>query len=183
MPKPTTQTSRTSTRNSTKAVAEWRDKHRLREDDAVMLLVELFRIHQRHWDELRRREIPSFEQFRADITQARRRGADISKTVIGLAGSAAKPATGSPCRENHPRRRDLRRACRLAGRLSHREGMAMKLHLIPFGPIIPPPDLMLALRHPQYFLAAGGILAGAHRSLALVRSSQSAKAASRDSAV
>ena len=50
-----------------KAVAEWRDKHRLREDDAVMLLVELFRIHQQHWDELRRREIPSFEHFRADI--------------------------------------------------------------------------------------------------------------------
>ncbi|HXR03403.1 MAG TPA: hypothetical protein VN836_01700 [Verrucomicrobiae bacterium] len=53
----------------TKAVAEWRDEHRLREDDAVILLVELFRIHQRHWDELRRREIPSFEQFRADITK------------------------------------------------------------------------------------------------------------------
>src|SRR6266540_6367140 len=51
------------------AVAEWRDKHRLREDDAVMLLVELFRIHQRHWDEIRRRELPSFEQFRADITK------------------------------------------------------------------------------------------------------------------
>src|ERR1700733_7457303 len=50
-----------------KAVAEWREKHRAREDDAVILLVELFRIHQRHWDELRRREIPSFEQFRADI--------------------------------------------------------------------------------------------------------------------
>ncbi len=48
-------------------VAEWRDKHRLREDDAVMLLVELFRIHQRHWDEIRRREMPSFEQFRGDI--------------------------------------------------------------------------------------------------------------------
>src|SRR5580698_6839254 len=53
----------------TKAVAEWRDKHRLREDDAVMFLVELFRIHQRHWDEIRRREIPSFEQFRADIVK------------------------------------------------------------------------------------------------------------------
>jgi hypothetical protein len=53
----------------TKAVAEWRDRHRLREDDAVMLLVELFRIHQQHWDELRRREIPSFEQFRADIAK------------------------------------------------------------------------------------------------------------------
>ena len=53
----------------TKAVAEWRDQHRLREDDAVILLVELFRIHQQHWDELRRREIPSFEQFRADIAK------------------------------------------------------------------------------------------------------------------
>ena len=52
-----------------KAVAEWRDKYRLREDDAAILLVELFRIHQRHWDEIRRREIPSFEQFRADITK------------------------------------------------------------------------------------------------------------------
>jgi hypothetical protein len=50
-----------------KAVTEWRDKHRLREDDAVILLVELFRIHQQHWDQIRRREIPSFEQFRADI--------------------------------------------------------------------------------------------------------------------
>ena len=52
-----------------RSVAEWRDKHRLREDDAVMLLVELFRIHQQHWDELRRREIPSFDQFRADIAK------------------------------------------------------------------------------------------------------------------
>jgi len=50
-----------------KAVAEWRDKHRLREDDAVILLVELFRIHQQHWDQIRRREIPAFGEFRADI--------------------------------------------------------------------------------------------------------------------
>lgn len=49
------------------AVTRWRERHKLREDDAVLLLVELFRIHQRHWDELRRRDIPSFEQFRADI--------------------------------------------------------------------------------------------------------------------
>ena len=34
----------------------------------------------------------------------------------------------------------------------------MKLDLIPFGPIMPPPDLILALRHPQYYFAAGGIL-------------------------
>ena len=51
----------------TKAVAEWRDKHRLREDDAVTLLIELFRIHQQHWDALRRRELPAFGEFRADI--------------------------------------------------------------------------------------------------------------------
>jgi hypothetical protein len=51
----------------TKAVVEWRDKHRLREDDAVTLLVELFRIHQQHWDQIRRREIPAFGEFRADI--------------------------------------------------------------------------------------------------------------------
>jgi hypothetical protein len=51
----------------TKAVAEWRDKHRLREDDAVTMLVELFRIHQRHWDALRRREMPAFSEFRVDI--------------------------------------------------------------------------------------------------------------------
>lgn len=51
------------------AVAEWRERHRLREDDAVVLLVELFRIHQRHWDALRRREFPSLEEFHADISR------------------------------------------------------------------------------------------------------------------
>jgi len=64
------------------AVAEWRNKHRLREDDAVMLLVELFRIHQRHWDEIRRREIPSFERFRADIAM-------LAETARTLQGQAA----------------------------------------------------------------------------------------------
>ena len=50
-----------------KAVVAWRDKHRLREDDAVTFLVDLFRIHQRHWDELRRRELPAFGEFRTGI--------------------------------------------------------------------------------------------------------------------
>jgi hypothetical protein len=52
-----------------RAVAGWRERYRLREDDAVLLLVELFRIHQRHWDDLRRREVPSFELVRADIAK------------------------------------------------------------------------------------------------------------------
>ena len=51
------------------AIAEWKHRHQLREDDAVLLLLELFRIHQRHWDELRRREMPSFDEVRDDITQ------------------------------------------------------------------------------------------------------------------
>jgi hypothetical protein len=36
--------------------------------------------------------------------------------------------------------------------------LAVKLELIPFDPIVPPPDLILALRNPQYCFAAGGIL-------------------------
>lgn len=49
------------------AVAEWRTSHRLREDDAVLLLIGLFRIHQQHWDELRQRDMPSFGPLQADI--------------------------------------------------------------------------------------------------------------------
>ncbi len=139
----------------------------------MILLVELFRIHQQHWDELRRREIPSFEQFRADIAKLVGAAQTFQQQSSALLEAAAKPAAGPPCRENHPRRRDLRRARRLAGRLSHREGVAMKLDFIPFDPIILPPDIMLALRHPQYFLAARRNSSGVHRSLALVRSSKS----------
>ena len=51
------------------SIVAWRERHRLREDEAVLLLVELFRIHQLHWDEIRGRELPSFEQFRADIAK------------------------------------------------------------------------------------------------------------------
>ncbi|MEI2724353.1 MAG: hypothetical protein V9H26_12730 [Verrucomicrobiota bacterium] len=103
-------------------------------------------------------KFPSFEQFRADIAKLVGAAQTFQQQSSALLEATAKPATGSPCRENHPRRRDLRHARRVAGRLSHREGVAMKLDLIPFGPIMPPPDIMLALRHPQYFLVAGGIL-------------------------
>jgi len=50
------------------AINRFRDQHKLSENDAVLLLVELFRIHQQHWDALRRREMPSFEPFRTEIT-------------------------------------------------------------------------------------------------------------------
>ncbi|HNW08625.1 MAG TPA: hypothetical protein PKZ55_01240 [Verrucomicrobiota bacterium] len=34
----------------------------------------------------------------------------------------------------------------------------MKLDAIPFSPIMPPPDLILAFRNPKYFMVAGGIM-------------------------
>jgi hypothetical protein len=49
------------------AIAQWRKIHKLREDDVTLLLVDLFRIHQKHWDALRSRELPAFSQFREDI--------------------------------------------------------------------------------------------------------------------
>lgn len=49
------------------AVKKWREQHKIQESDAVMLLLELFRIHQDHWDELRRRQMPSLDQFRQVI--------------------------------------------------------------------------------------------------------------------
>ena len=49
------------------AIREWRLLHKIKEDDTTLLLLDLFRIHQNHWDELRRRQIPSLDQFREDI--------------------------------------------------------------------------------------------------------------------
>lgn len=50
------------------AIKNWKERHKIQEDDAILLVVELFRIHQDHWDELRRRQLPSLEQFCGDIT-------------------------------------------------------------------------------------------------------------------
>ena len=49
-------------------LSQWKEKNKIRDDDAVYLLVELFRIHQKHWDALRQRQMPSLDQFRSDIT-------------------------------------------------------------------------------------------------------------------
>jgi hypothetical protein len=74
------------------AVADWRASHRLSEDDAVMLLIELFRIHQRHWDDLRRREIPSFEEFRTDIIKL----ADAARTFQGQSAALLEKLRSQP---------------------------------------------------------------------------------------
>jgi hypothetical protein len=75
-----------------RAVAAWRERHKLREDEAVLLLVELFRIHQRHWDELRRRELPSFELVRADIAKL----AESARTFQGQSAALVEALRKSP---------------------------------------------------------------------------------------
>ncbi|MES1180362.1 MAG: hypothetical protein ABUL66_00715 [Verrucomicrobiota bacterium] len=49
------------------AIAKWKEQHKVRDDDTVWLLLELFRIHQIHWDEIRHRQMPSLDEFKQDI--------------------------------------------------------------------------------------------------------------------
>lgn len=79
-----------------RAVADWRERHRLREDDAVLLLVDLFRIHQRHWDDIRRRELPSFEQFRDDIAKLIEASRSFQQHAVALAEQLKRQPGGRP---------------------------------------------------------------------------------------
>jgi len=47
----------------TRLVNDWRKKHQLRDDDPLLLCLELFQLHQTHWDAVRRQELPSFSDF------------------------------------------------------------------------------------------------------------------------
>ncbi len=49
------------------AIAKWKEQHKVKDDDTVWLLLDLFRIHQVHWDEIRDRQMPSLDEFKADI--------------------------------------------------------------------------------------------------------------------
>ena len=49
------------------AIAKWKAQHKIKDDDPIILLLELFRIHQNHWDEIRHRQMPSLDDFKADI--------------------------------------------------------------------------------------------------------------------
>lgn len=46
-----------------RAISDWRKKYQLREDEPLLLCLELFQIHQSHWDAIRRQELPSFSDF------------------------------------------------------------------------------------------------------------------------
>ncbi len=49
------------------AIAKWKEQHKVRDDDTIWLLMDLFRIHQNHWDEIRHRQMPSLDEFEKDI--------------------------------------------------------------------------------------------------------------------
>src|ERR1700744_1553094 len=102
----------------TQAVANWREQHKLREDDATLLLIELFRIHQKHWDALRSREMPSFNQFRSDIgllTQTTKTFQQDTATLIELLKN--QPKTPKAVRVPRPAACFAALACLLAGYL------------------------------------------------------------------
>ena len=50
-----------------RAVDKWRSRNRVEEDDTVMLLLDLFRIHQDHWDGIRQRDTVGLVEFRQMI--------------------------------------------------------------------------------------------------------------------
>src|SRR5437870_13735536 len=47
-----------------RAIEQWRGRYRIKEDDTVMLMLELSRIHQDHWDDIRQRDTVGFLEFR-----------------------------------------------------------------------------------------------------------------------
>jgi asparagine synthetase A len=49
------------------AIEKWRGQYKIKEDDAVLLLLELFRIHQDHWDAIHQRYIMGYLEFRRMI--------------------------------------------------------------------------------------------------------------------
>ena len=67
-----------------KAVADWRKRHAIREDDVILLCLELFQIHQKHWDELRHRDLPSFNEFRETINKLQTSAGIVQKESMTL---------------------------------------------------------------------------------------------------
>lgn len=51
----------------TLALENWKAQHQIKDDDTILVLMDLFRIHQSHWDEIRHRQMPSLDKFKADI--------------------------------------------------------------------------------------------------------------------
>jgi hypothetical protein len=68
----------------TNLLEDWRRKHHLREDEPLLLCLELFRIHQEHWDNIRRKELPSFSDFRDSLIQLQQQANALQRHVAAL---------------------------------------------------------------------------------------------------
>lgn len=75
---------------------EWREKHKIRDDDAVHLLVEMFQIHQKHWDAIRLRQMPSLDQFRSNVTAATEAAQAVREQMTALIETLGKHPNATP---------------------------------------------------------------------------------------
>ena len=66
------------------AIEQWRVQHKLREDEPLLLCLELFRIHQQQWDAIRREEFPAFTEFREVLVQSQRQASNFHRQVTAL---------------------------------------------------------------------------------------------------
>ncbi len=67
-----------------RVIGEWRKKHKLREDEPLLLCLELFQLHQTHWDALRRKELPSFSDFGESLKKLHQDAADFQRQADAL---------------------------------------------------------------------------------------------------
>lgn len=67
-----------------RAVEEWRSNNGVAENDAVLLLLDLFRIHQKHWDAIRHQEMAAFGDYRQDINKLSENAKEYQKLTEGL---------------------------------------------------------------------------------------------------
>lgn len=74
-------------------IEEWRQKHHLREDEPLLLCLDLFRIHQEHWDDIRRKELPSFSDFRDSLLQLQRQANALQRQVAALLDELRRHST------------------------------------------------------------------------------------------
>jgi hypothetical protein len=65
-------------------IERWRRQRGLREDEPLLLCLDLFRIHQDHWDAIRRQELPSFTEFRDSLAQLDRQTQAVVRLVNTL---------------------------------------------------------------------------------------------------
>ena len=67
-----------------RVISDWRKKHQLREDEPLLLCLELFQIHQAHWDAIRRHELPSFSDFGESLRKLHQDAAAFQRQASAL---------------------------------------------------------------------------------------------------